>query len=424
MLPLKKNFKNQILIFIAVFFQFSCHEENTQTSWSASEEFSENDYNLKDQYLLNLKHIINTNEIKKWVTVQTPNYKKRLEEKINKRILIIDSGMYLTSLTLFKDRVIGQFRTEGSKILKDNYQLTIPQIYHDFAALQAKNMQFYQDDDTQEILSKFFEKIPTFEWARTAHGDSIFNYIATNTSDLDLMILRLDDWECYPKNIKQLNDYREMMDARAIALREFFESYQVDYINFSGGWSIPDFKQTYKNGAHPKCGSIPNEDILLKIDLVWKKFYDDVFSSGDAIMFQASPQLVKDFAGDASSIYISDCSKQQNRIRVQSLASPLISQYFEELDIYHRLGDSFLSCSDLLVNTPDTVLGDIPKQLKLSPFGLTLYPMGWPSSYTTPMALVAWLKRSNKDDNEMDMLTSIRNGQAFMVDIRAKLPSD
>ncbi|MFK7824250.1 MAG: hypothetical protein AB8G05_08835 [Oligoflexales bacterium] len=416
-----KPFFIQVFIHFLVIFLASCSAESSNSDTSMPDH---SDWSLsgKEKFMTDLKDLVKSKHSEKqtWVKIKTPKYRKILRKKINKRVLIIDSGMYLTSITLFRDRVIGQYRTEGSRIIKDRYQLTVPDVYHRFATLQSKNMRHYHDDDTQEVLSLVLEKIASFEWAKTAHGDSIFNYIAANTENIDLMILRLNDWECYPRDYSELDNFNQMMEMRTIALQEFFETHQIDYVNFSAGWSIPDFKRTYVDGVHPQCGYLPNESILKQINLSWKKFYDDAFSKGNTILFQAGPQLSLSNTNYSDSLesYLSDCSKQKNRIRVQSLASPVIETNFSLFNSNRDQVAKLLQCSDLLVNTPESLVGYVPNQLKLSPFGLTLYPMGWPSSYTTPMALVAWIKQNLEPDSEQTILEMLIDGKVLKVDIR------
>ena len=414
---------NRWSIQLLLIFLVSCNAESSNPD-NKSSEFYVSRANQKENFLASLKQLIEPSETdpQKWVKVRTPIYRKHLRKKSKKRVLIIDSGMYLTSITLFKDRVIGQYRTDNSEIIKDRYQLSIPELYYKFSQLQSKNMEYYHDDETQKILTLLFNKISSFEWAKTAHGDSIFNYVATNTEKLDLMVLRLNDWECYPKDERELKNFKNMMEKRTVALFNFFQTHQIDYVNFSGGWSVPDFKRTYVEGVHSKCGPIPSDDILKRINMMWKKFYDEAFSSGNTILFQASPHLGPSSADMDLDLegYLSDCSKQRNRLRVQSAPSPDKEENFRLFRLDGSHNNKLLKCSDLFVNTPESLLTSVPNRLKLSPFGLTLYPMGWPSSYTTPMALVAWINRNQETESEDAMLDALGRGKYLKIDIRTE----
>ncbi|NRA47016.1 MAG: hypothetical protein HRU09_18870 [Oligoflexales bacterium] len=108
-----------------------------------------------------------------------------------------------------------------------------------------------------------------------------------------------------------------------------------------------------------------------------------------------------------------------SRVCIQSFASTSAEVRFSIFDSYNAHTHALLQCSDLILNTPENLLGHIPKELKLSPFGLTLLPMGWPSSYTTPMALVAWIKAHQDQSSEAEMLDYFLDGNALRVDLRA-----
>lgn len=403
--------------------------------------FSQNNRNYantshNDDLKSKLRSIVNSNECKsqsscQWVIAQVNN--ENTSNLTKKTILVIDTGMKLTALTLYADRIKGFYKWNGTRLIQYYPKIRVPKPYFDFMKELAKDTSL-QDKEIDELKKALLSKLkPYMSQLRnlTQHGDPIFNTLARANPNHDFILVEpLNAPTCFDPKSESIEDEKLQHSHFAQAIRKLTIEHNVKLINLSRGWSVPEVERLCPDKNYT------TSDYQAYIEAI-KPYYMLLGSIEKVLLIQASQNEIDELAYQQQPWkYHLDCLEIPNRIRVGWAIIDSSTQIEKDGSnnlslIADKSQISFAACTDMYIATASPTDFAHSSHFLTTIDGLLDVNFGSSTSYLTPIALSyinylldtgrtpAMVKNSVKPNSSPKIFDPVSNG-AFIVNKRLR----
>jgi hypothetical protein len=357
-------------------------------------------------------------------------------------IAIVDEGGYISSSTIYRDRVLGHYTLVGDHFKAIEPEISLPS---PVASLMrdtlAANPEYASSVDTADLAMQFalkYNKLFPVEYSRT-HGDLTFNALAELNPSAYFLIFHLDG----SFNNDGNGDVNPSYEQLACSLREpegpaklhaFYRTLgksiadiigearakgvDIRFVNLAAGLDPVDSQNLIRN----VCPELQfTTDELTEIQRADAEFLEQIASS-DAVLVQAALYAASEITEANWQQWYSDCAPIANRVRVGYALGTKDMLATERIDLSMHNG---LRCIDLLVGM-GWMDPEIPTDsaFKLSSFG-TGHGKGafWGTSIAAPLGLsvlAQYWQEGHKQYNSQSLAAAFRadsNGTPPIRDI-------
>lgn len=316
-------------------------------------------------------------------------------------IAVIDSGAYIASMTLYRDRVLGHYAP-----VDDHYEAIDPQISLPAPVVDllgdtlAANPDYAASVDTVDLAGPFRRKFNLELLSNPyygSHGDWVVNPLAEMNPSAYFLLFHEDRDEsgqaqrltCAIRQSDGPAHLRAFWRARGQSVARIIDSSRaggadIRFVNLSMGID-PEYTVTSTRKICPELQFTPDELIL--IQRAYAEYLEQITAADvvlvQASIYDASAQITE---GNWQNWY-SDCQSMPNRVRVGYAVGDKGMPAADRIDTHTRAG---LHCIDLLVGMGYAEL-ETPTEraVRISTLGTghAVSPMVFGSSMAAPFGL-------------------------------------
>ncbi|WGL60656.1 hypothetical protein QEJ31_03445 [Pigmentibacter sp. JX0631] len=272
------------------------------------------------------------------------------------RVLIFDDdSMRLASFTRYSKRVLLNLReNENGNFLEDTEDLKIPLAVKNILLDTLANDKYEKIpyellNRSKSLFKNYFSN--SIHGTNNLHGSLIFNYLANNSPSSQFIIAYSNKTDILRKLLTS-NDSEEVklekiskyFNSNAESLIRNINDYNINFVSLSRGVSRDYY-----------LGMSVSNNLKLKIEqLYYDKFLNRIANETNAVLVQsaADPEY---HINKNDPFYFSDCTKNNNRIRVAFVGeyNHSFSKLGSRESKYIETNKKAEQCTDVFINIPN-----------------------------------------------------------------------